>query len=115
MKVVRGAVNIPSNTEEEIRKGTQELFAGVLKKASIKPRQIHFLLISATPDITASYPCAAIRSLGFETLPLLCVQEMNVEKSLPLTIRFLLTARGRDKRFFCYLRETSRLRESLTL
>jgi chorismate mutase len=110
MIVVRGAVNIPSNSREEIRKGTLELFETVLRRARIKPSRIISLLISATPDITASYPCAAIRNLGYETLPMLCVQEMNVDESLPLTIRFLLTARGRNRRFFCYLRDTSQLR-----
>ena len=114
MIVVRGAVNISSNTEDEIRKGTLELFHAVLKESGVKPSRVISLLISATPDITASYPCAAIRNSGYETLPMLCVQEMDVDRSLPLTIRFLLTARGRNRRLFCYLRETSRLRGETT-
>ncbi|HHH85099.1 MAG TPA: chorismate mutase [Firmicutes bacterium] len=115
MKVVRGAINIPANTKEEIQKGTQELFNAVLQEARIKPHQINYLIVSSTPDITAFYPCAAIRNLGYDTLPMLCVQEMDVEGSLPLTIRFLLTAHGKNRRFFCYLRDTSRLRREKSL
>lgn len=42
---------------------------------------------------------------------MLCVQEMFVENSMPLTIRFIIQCRGEDETKFFYLNDTKQLRE----
>lgn len=112
MRIIRGAINIPENNEKSIEKGTEELLNHIIKKSKLSKTDIHFFIVSATKDITKIYPCEIIRkNFKYKSVPLLCVQEMHVEGSLPLTIRFLIIAAGNDSHEFYYLRDTSELRE----
>ena len=42
-----------------------------------------------TPDLTASYPAQAARTLGWTEVPLLCAQEIAVPGGMPRVIRVL--------------------------
>ena len=50
------------------------------------------VIFTATPDITAGFPAAAARDVGFEDVPLLCASEIDVSGALPLVVRVLMHA-----------------------
>ena len=111
MGVIRGAINLKENSVEEIERATFLLFDTIKERYNLKEEDIIMFIISATNDITKKYPCAVIRKSGFENLPLLCVQEMYVENSMPLVIRFLIQCKDNVDSGFVYLGETDKLRK----
>lgn len=117
MRGIRGAITIVENTKAEIEKATLELVNNILEKNEITPNDIDAVIFTATKDITAAYPAAAVRKLeGFDLVPLTCMQEMEVEGSLRLCIRVLfLTSLDRPKSEInhVYLKGATNLRRDL--
>lgn len=88
---IRGATTIAANSREAIFHGAQELLQKVMAANQLQPEDIVSLIFSATGDLTAAFPSAGIRALGdFSKVPLLDVQQMNVDGSLPMCLRLLL-------------------------
>ena len=110
MKVIRGAVNLSEDTVSEVRDGVFELLDAVVENEPLKSCDIVLFLVSATPDIRSVYPCRYVREYGFDQVPLLCVQEMDIGDSMPMTIRFLIQVENAEGRDFIYIRDTVSLR-----
>jgi len=111
MYAIRGAINCTGNTAAAIDEAAAELFSLIMKDRGLKESSIISIIISATPDLTAKYPCETIRKLGLCNTALLCVTEMNIDNSIPFTIRMLFHCRGKGATQFYYLRDTSSLRK----
>jgi chorismate mutase len=47
-------------------------------------------VFTTTPDLTATFPAIAARSLGWSDVPLLCSHEMDVPGALSKVVRVLL-------------------------
>jgi len=89
VRAIRGATQVVANSAEAISSGTQELISEILKGNGITPADVISILFTASPDLTASFPAAAVRSLGFEGTPLICAVEIDVPGALPRTIRVM--------------------------
>lgn len=88
---VRGATTIEENTLEAIAAATIELITSMETANGIAPVDIVSVIFSVTPDIDAAFPARFARSrLGWEYVPLLDVQHMQVEGSLSQCIRVLM-------------------------
>lgn len=111
---IRGAISVEENTAEEIRRATQELLQAILEANQIEHfEDIVSAVFTTTPDLTASYPAEAARTLGMSHVPLLCASEINVPDGMPLCIRVLLhlnTPRRQDEMVHIYLRDARKLR-----
>ena len=73
-------------------------------------------LFTVTSDIRSVFPAAAARSIGWDKVPLLCFQEIEVPKSLPLCIRVLVhvnTAKSQQDIKHIYLKKARVLRQDL--
>ena len=91
IRAIRGAVQIEANTAEAIAAGTKELLLEVLSANELTPAQVISVLLTATPDLTAAFPAAAAREVGFEAVPLMCAVEIDVQGALPRVIRAMAT------------------------
>lgn len=89
VRAIRGATQVSANSEEAICAGTQELISEILASNSITAQDVISILFTASPDLTASFPAAAVRKLGFEDTPLICAVEIDVPGALERTIRVM--------------------------
>lgn len=88
---IRGAITIEENTKENIIKNTTELLEQIIYQNDLKIENIINILFTATKDITKEYPAVSARQIGITQASLMCLQEMDVENSLEMCIRVMLT------------------------
>lgn len=91
VRAIRGAIQVESNSPEAIAAGTKELLSEIMSANSLPIESVISVLLTATPDLTATFPAAAAREVGFESTPLLCAVEINVPGALPRVIRAMAT------------------------
>ena len=114
---IRGAIDIPENTEAAIEAATQKLLLQMLEANRLSPEGIVSIFLTATVDIDASYPAAAARKLGWTDVPLLGAQEMEAKDGMPRVIRVLMhveTELTRAQVRHVYLGDAAKLRPDLT-
>ena len=92
VRAFRGATQLSADTKAEMREAVVELLQDLLKANSISDDDLISILFTATPDIQSDFPAAGVRELGLVDLPLICAHELDVEGSLPRTIRLLIHA-----------------------
>ncbi|NLB18324.1 MAG: chorismate mutase [Syntrophomonadaceae bacterium] len=113
---IRGATTIKKDTVDNIAGSTQELLTAMVKENGIEISDLASAIFTATPDITSHYPAQAAREMGWEHVPLLCFQEMNVKGALPMCIRVLLlinTDKSQKEIRHIYLHGASGLRKDI--
>lgn len=113
---IRGAVTADSNKKEEIIEKTKELLITLKKENDFKIEDIVSILFSVTSDLNAAFPARAARELGWDRVPLLDMQEIEVPESLPKCIRVLIQIncqKSQTEIKHCYLRGAETLRKDL--
>jgi len=113
---IRGAVTADSNKKEEIIEKTKELLIALKKENDFKIEDIVSILFSVTSDLNAAFPARAARELGWNRVPLLDMQEIEVPESLPKCIRVLIQIncqKSQTEIKHCYLRGAEMLRKDL--
>lgn len=113
---IRGAITVNSNTKEEIIERTKELLITLKKENDFKIEDIVNILFSVTSDLNAAFPARAARELGWDRVPLLDMQEIEVPGSLPKCIRILIQIncqKSQTEIKHCYLRVAEILRKDL--
>ncbi len=113
---LRGATSVEENTKEAIWTATRELVGEVLGRNGFSAKETVSIIFTATPDLNADFPAAAVRDLGFAQVPLLCTQEIAVPGALPRCIRLLLHAYlplPQDRMRHVYLHKAQVLRTDL--
>lgn len=91
VRAIRGATQAEANSVEAISAATKELLLAILEGNNLSPSQIVSVILTATPDLTATFPAAAAREIGFESVPLLCAVEIDVPGALTKVIRAMVT------------------------
>lgn len=91
VRAIRGATQAEANSVEAISAATKELLLAILEGNNLSPSQIISVILTATPDLTATFPAAAAREIGFESVPLLCAVEIDVPGALTKVIRAMVT------------------------
>lgn len=91
VRAIRGAIQVEVNSVEAISSSTKELLLEILAANSIERGEIISVILTATPDLTATFPAAAAREIGFESVPLLCAVEIDVPGALQRVIRAMVT------------------------
>ena len=88
---VRGAITVNANTKEEIQSATVELLNEMLAKNEIETKDISFAIFTLTSDLNADFPAKYARlNCGFNFVPMMCYQELDVPNSLKMCLRVLL-------------------------
>lgn len=116
---IRGATTIDADTAEDIKLRAVELMGAIVAYNGIdgKKRRIVNIMISSTPDITASYPAAAIRLSGVDSAALFSAAEPCIKGSLKMCIRLMVTVcdyEGDIKPTHVYLHGAKVLRPDLS-
>jgi chorismate mutase len=116
IRAIRGATQVEADTPAAIADATTELLRAVMADNRLSDGALVSATFTTTPDLRAAFPAEAARALGWSDVPMLCVQEMDVEGALPMCIRVLLHAEvpvpRRDVRHV-YLRGARALRPDL--
>jgi len=110
---VRGATCC-ENAAESIAERVPALYAEILRKNSIKERDIVSVLFSVTSDLTVLNPATALRRVGFaKDVPLFACAEPFIDGYLPKVIRVLVTYYGIGKPSHVYINGAEALRPDL--
>ncbi len=114
---VRGAITVEENTAAAIKAATQELLEQIVATNALDMTDVASVIFTATSDVDAVYPAVVAREMGWVNTPLLCMQEMAVQGSLPRCIRVLLhwnTDHAQADIHHIYLGEARALRPDIT-
>lgn len=90
IRAIRGAIQVRSNTPEAIGEGVKELISAIMSSNSLSPDQVISVFFTSTPDLTAAFPAAAAREIGFEAVPLIGAVEVDVPGALDKVIRVMV-------------------------
>lgn len=116
-RAVRGATTVENNTAEEIYQATLEMLQKMTDENSIEPDEIINVIFTLTHDLNAAFPAKVARThLGWDTVPMICTQEIPVPDSLQKCIRVLITfntSKPKSEIRHIYLREARSLRPDL--
>lgn len=89
---IRGATTVEFNTPESIENATVELTNEILKANNITPSDIGQAIFTLTKDLDAAFPAKFARiHCGFELVPMMCYQELEVPNSIRMCLRVLFT------------------------
>ena len=113
---IRGAVNIASNTKEEILTRSRELLEAIVRENKLQAEDIACAIFTLTPDLNADFPAYAARQLGWRDVPLMCARELDVPEAMEKVIRVLLLVNSTtppSKIKHQYLGDTPKLRPDL--
>jgi chorismate mutase len=115
-RALRGAITVEENTADEILKATSQLLLEMVQKNAVSIDDMVSIFLTMTPDLNATFPALAARSLGWSQVPLLCSSEIAVPGGLPRCIRVLMHINSEKKQSelkHVYLREAVMLRQDL--
>jgi chorismate mutase len=91
VRAIRGATTVPTNTVDEIALAVTEMLDHVEHNNVLDLAEIVSVTFSVTADLDAIFPAAiARRRSGWDAVPLLDVQQMQVNGSLVRCIRLLI-------------------------
>lgn len=113
---IRGAITVSRDDRSEILEATGELLGRIQRDNEFEPEHVASALFTVTSDIRSVFPAEAARLMGWDKVPLLCFQEIEVPGSLPLCIRVLVhvnTHKKQEEIRHIYLREAQCLRQDL--
>ncbi len=116
MYAIRGAISVEKNTEADIVEATKDIMQNLMQENELQKEDLVSIITTTTDDLTKVYPGKALREIGYNLTPILCMQEMKVENSSQKMIRLLVHVDGdRDKTQVKhqYLKKAKRLRPDL--
>jgi chorismate mutase len=113
MRAIRGAITVEANTPEAITAAVKEMVEAVVRENQLVPGDIVSAIFTLTPDLNAEFPAKPARELGWDSVPMICAQEIGVPGALPRVCRLILHAKGRKAAKHVYLREARVLRPDL--
>lgn len=87
---IRGATTAAADTPEEILAATEELLEEIRAANRFAVDDVASAIFTASPDLTAAYPAAAARRLGWTATPLLGAVEVAKPGGVERCIRVLL-------------------------
>ena len=116
IRAIRGATTVSIDSKEAIEEAVAELLKSVLDENKISEVDLISILFTATPDLKSEFPATAARRVGLKETPLICAQELDIEGSLPRTIRLIAHVESplnKSEIKHIYLREAKSLRKDL--
>ncbi len=90
VRAVRGAITVTDNTKELILEGTKELLVEIIERNSLENIDMISAIFTVTQDLNATFPAVAARQIGWNDIPLMCTNEIDVPGSLEKCIRVLI-------------------------
>ena len=116
LRALRGATTVEDNDAACILDATAELLREVMERNALGAEDMVSCIFTCTNDLDAEFPAVAARNLGLDSVPLICVREIDVPGALPRVIRLMLHCYAPDEGAparHIYLREAVALRRDL--
>ena len=113
---IRGATVVDDDDAGLISGRVQELLLAMMARNELASESLISILFTATPDLTASFPAAGARAIGFGDIPLMCATEIAVPGSMARCVRVLIhaySAKSRGDIRHVYLHGAQVLRDDL--
>ncbi len=114
---IRGAITADNNTTTDIASATVEMYKEILEKNNLEQEDIINIIFSITKDLNAIYPAKALReNFDVSDTPLFCTQEADIQNSLSMCIRVLITAKSdltKKEVKHIYLKDAKKLRPDI--
>ena len=118
LRGIRGATTVENNTPDEIRIAVKEMISEIIESNNIVTDDIASTSFTMTKDLDCVYPAKFAREIeGFENVPLMCYQELNIQNSLEKCIRVLIlvnTEKKQNEIRHIYLNRAKSLRPDLS-
>ncbi|HET9424660.1 MAG TPA: chorismate mutase [Gemmatimonadaceae bacterium] len=89
---IRGAIDVSSDTTDEIRRAVGELVRRIGERNALNADAIISAQFTMTPDLRSVFPATVARETGWPDVPMLCATAIDVPGSLPRCIRVLVHA-----------------------
>lgn len=116
VRAIRGATSVPDDSPGAIAEAVCELLASLRQQNRLRNDEVISAIFTVTPDLVSAFPAEAARTVGWESVPLLCTTEIPVPGGLPRCLRVMLHVErswsGTPARHV-YLREAAKLRPDL--
>lgn len=90
VRAIRGATTVEKNDADEILNETQKLLNEMAQKNGIVEEDIISIIFTVTQDLNAAFPAVAARNLGWTSVALMCMNEIDVPGSLKNCIRIMI-------------------------
>ncbi len=114
---IRGAITVENNTIEDIKNATVELLGEIISANKIEIENISFAIFTLTKDLNAAFPAKFAREdFNFNSVPMMCYNELDVPNSLQKCLRILLnvnTEKSQKEIKHIYLKGAKVLRKDL--
>ncbi len=113
---IRGATTVEHDSATAIMGATRELLDRIVEENGVSVEDLASAFFTVTSDLTAAFPAAAARDLGWQHVALLDAQEIPVPGGLPRCVRVLLhwnTGTPQAEIRHVYLRGAASLRPDL--
>ena len=114
---IRGAITVERNQSEDILEATRELLSRIVSENSIDTEDIASAFFTVTHDLNAEFPATAAREfLGWNHVPMLCGNEIDVPGRLGKCIRVMVlinTEKSQKELHHIYLKGATVLRKDL--
>jgi len=95
LRGIRGAITVERNRKADIIAAASQLLSEMARQNKVRMVEVASIIFSATPDLNAEFPAKAVKELGWNSVPRLCAQEINVPEGLKKCIRILMHANTR--------------------
>ncbi len=114
---IRGAITVDEDTESFLEEATIELFSKMVQMNEIEMENVSHIIFTLTKDLKSAFPAKFVRrNFKIQYVPLLCMNELDVEPSLKKCLRILIVANTEKKQNeikHVYLRGAKILRSDL--
>ncbi len=114
---IRGAITVDEDTQEALEQATVELYSKMIAQNDIKTEDISHIMFTLTKDLKSAFPAKFVRkNFKIQYVPLICVNEMDIEPSLKKCLRILMvvnTEKKQDEIKHVYLGGAKILRSDL--
>ena len=87
---IRGAITARANERDAIVDATATLLREIVERNRVAIGDIGAIFFTTSPDLTAEFPAAAARGLGWKDVPLLCGHEMSVPGRIDKCVRVMM-------------------------
>lgn len=90
VRAVRGATTVEKNDAEDIIEQTKILLNDIVEKNGLAKEDLISIIFTVTKDLNAAFPAVAARQLGWTSVALMCMNEIDVPGSLRMCIRVMI-------------------------
>lgn len=116
---IRGAITVEQDTKEQLEKATVELYSKIVEANDVKTEDISHIIFTLTKDLKCAFPAKFLReNFDIPYVPMMCMNELDVESSLQKCLRVLVvvnTDKKQDEIKHIYLGGANVLRSDLPL